>query len=311
MELLSILPIVMGIFIASQTSINARLSHYTKLPLLSSTVSFFVGALFLLLINLLSHNQLNIPPSTLISIPWWAWLGGFTAAFALTSNILLFKHLGSIQATLYPIVGQIIMSLLIDQFGWFASPISKLNWIRVVGAILMIVGLVIFIDLPSSVLDQHQAVKADFIWQGIGLLAGVALAIQNAVNAKLGSSLSLPLKASLIAFCISFIVLLCINIILRIHIGWVIRTSIKQSLPNEWWIWLGGVLGSSYVALSSVLVPRLGTGQVVIVALFGQLVFSALIQQFGWFKSPVYPITRPQIIGTIVMFIGIVLIKLG
>lgn len=55
--------------------------------------------------------------------------------------------------------------------------------------------------------------------------------------------------------------------------------------------------------------PILGTGQVVILALFGQLVFSALIQQFGWFNSRVIKMSRSQGIGTVIMFVGILLIK--
>lgn len=308
MSIILILPIIMGIFIASQTAINSRLSQYTKLPLFSSTISFAIGAFFLLIICIVQKIPLNISFSIFQKAPWWAWLGGFTAAFALTSNILLFKHLGSIQATLYPVVGQIIMSLLIDQFGWFNSPVEKMNWLNIFGTILLIVGLVIFINLRASSKNNNFSF-ANLMWQVIGITAGIALAIQNAVNGKLGSVLASPLQASLFAFTISFLVLLLINLLLRVKPTKVIFNVIKTSPKSEWWIWLGGILGSSYVALSALLVPSLGTGRVVIIALFGQLVFSALIQQFGWFKSIIHRITRSQIIGTIIMFIGIILIK--
>lgn len=35
------------------------------------------------------------------------------------------------------------MGVLVDNFGWFYSPKSPLTWIRVVGAILVVVGVAI------------------------------------------------------------------------------------------------------------------------------------------------------------------------
>lgn len=314
MQVLSILPIVMGLCIASQTAINSRLTHYDHFPMLTSAVSFGVGSVFLAIITIASGKSLSFSISIIPNHPWWIWLGGFTAAFALTSNILLFKHLGSIEATLYPIVGQIFMSLFIDQFGWFNSLKQPMNLAKTAGAILLIAGLLIFINLLvfiQTMKKNNVKQKNPLPWQLLGIAAGALLAIQNAVNAKLGSILQSPVHASFISFLISFIILLIINKAQRVHFASALNQVIQQEPRSEWWIWIGGILGSSYVALSSVLVPFLGTGQVVIIALFGQLIFSALIQQFGWFKSQVIRITRPQIIGTIVMFIGILLIKFG
>lgn len=301
----------MGIFIASQTAINSRLSIHDHLPLLTSAISFAVGSLFLALLTISSKQPLFFSPIIITTNPWWIWLGGLTAAFALTVNILLFKHLGSMGATLYPIIGQIIMSLLIDQFGWFDSLQQVMNWQKVSGAGLLILGLLIFINILGVKREEGKPshLKHQFIWQVLGISGGVALAVQNAVNAKLGKALSSPLHAAFISFFISFVVLVLVNLILKVRPLTVVKQIVTHQSTSEWWIWFGGILGSSYVALSSVLVPVLGTGQVVILALFGQLVFSALIQQFGWFTSPVYRINRPQVIGTLIMFSGILLIK--
>lgn len=319
MILISILPLAMGIFIASQTAINSRLSHYTHWSLVTSMVSFAVGSVFLAILTLLSGKSLAINPILVLTNPWWIWVGGLTAAFALTINILLFDHRGSIEATLYPVVGQIIMSLVIDQFGWFDSKKELMNPGRFLGAVLLIIGLLIFINL-WALINEHKIAKSSpkksdhrgaLLWQLLGVSAGFALAIQNAVNAKLGSTLKSPPHAALVSFLISFIVLLITNLAQGRHLISILKTAKARSQTRQWWIWCGGLLGSSYVALSSVLVPYLGTGQVVIVALFGQLVFSVLIQQFGWFESPRYPVSRTQLLGSAIMFAGIALIKVA
>lgn len=312
MQLVSILPLLMGVFIASQTAINSRLTSYNHLPLLTSTISFAVGSVFLAILTLCSGQGIGIPLGVVLKAPWWSWLGGLTAAFALTCNILLFKYLGSVETTLYPVIGQIIMSLVIDQFGWLGSLRQRMTWHKGGGALLLIVGLLVFINLLGfrrTVAEAGTKKSPRFGWPVLGILAGVALAIQNAVNAKLGQAFHSPLHASLISFSVSFILLLLFNLARRVRILTAVRQTLVQQPHREWWIWLGGLLGSSYVGLSSVLVPILGTGQVVILALFGQLVFSALIQQFGWFNSRSIKINRSQAIGAVIMFIGILMIK--
>lgn len=312
MLLISMLPFFMGIFIASQTAINSRLTSYNHLPLVTSTISFAIGALFLAILTICSGQSIGISLGMIAKTPWWSWLGGLTAAFALTCNILLFKYLGSVEATLYPVIGQIITSLIIDQFGWFGSLRQEMTGNKALGAGLLILGLLIFIDLLGfhrTSAETGSKKSSRLLWQALGILAGGALAIQNAVNAELGKAFHSPLHASFVSFSISFLILLAFNLLQKVRLIKVIRQTLLSQNPREWWIWLGGLLGSSYVGLSSVLVPVLGTGQVVILALFGQLVFSALIQQFGWFKSRVIKMTRLQGMGTVLMFVGILLIK--
>lgn len=312
MQLIALLPFAMGIFIASQTAINSRLTSYNHLPLLTSTISFAIGSLFLAILTLCSGQGIGGSWGVVLSTPWWSWLGGFTAAFALTCNILLFKHLGSVETTLYPVIGQIMMSLVIDQFGWFGSLRQKMTWHKAGGVLLLIAGLLVFINLISfhrTVSELESKRSPQLGWQMLGIIAGIALAVQNAVNAQLGKAFHSPLHASFFSFTISFIVLFLVNLIHQVNFFSVIRQTLVQQDRREWWIWLGVMLGSSYVGLSSVLVPFLGTGQVVILALFGQLVFSALIQQFGWFKSRVIKMNRVQGMGAALMFVGILLIK--
>lgn len=312
MQFVSILPLAMGIFIASQTAINSRLTSHNHLPLVTSTISFATGSLFLGILTLCSGQGLGIRLGVILDTPWWSWLGGLTAAFALTCNILLFKHLGSVETTLYPVIGQIIMSLVIDQFGWFGSLQQRMTWHKGLGLVFLIAGLLIFINLVNfhrTVKEADAKLSPQLGWQLLGIFAGVDLAIQNAVNARLGQAFHSPLHAAFVSFGVSFILLLFFNLVRGAGIICAIRQTLARQSGREWWIWLGGLLGSSYVGLSSVLVPILGTGQVVILALFGQLVFSALIQQFGWFNSRVIKMSRSQGIGTVIMFVGILLIK--
>ena len=58
------------------------------------------------------------------------------------------------------------------------------------------------------------------------------------------------------------------------------------------------------------LVNQIGNGQTVVLALFGQITGSLLVQQFGLFNSIKNRIQPLQIIGLMVMIAGVFLIRL-
>ncbi|WP_312695690.1 DMT family transporter, partial [Leuconostoc pseudomesenteroides] len=74
---------------------------------------------------------------------------------------------------------------------------------------------------------------------------------------------------------------------------------------------IGGVLGAAFVFAAAYLVPQLGAGVTVTLGLFGSIVGSMAVTQFGWWRSPQRQVTRAQIFGIVVMAIGVLLIKFG
>jgi transporter family-2 protein len=306
-------PVVMGAGIASQSAINSRLKEQTHSPYVASMFSFLVGFLFLLLLTRLSQRPIGVPIKLISQQPWWLWFGGVTAAFALTTNVLLFPILGSIQTTVLPVVGQILMSLIIDQLGLFHSPKVPLNVIKLSGVIILILGMLLATKMIRRKDEFEQRVNkatSQRGWQILGVLAGALLAVQAAINGYLGAVLNSPVHGAMISFLIAFVILMVISLGTKQPILKGVTVAVHHT-HKESWIWSGGLLGSSYVFLSAWLVPKLGTGQVIIIALFGQLVFSMLIDQFGWFKANVNRISRLQIIGAIAMLLGTVMVKLA
>ncbi|ARN96698.1 DMT family transporter [Levilactobacillus brevis] len=313
MLILALIPIAMGAGIASQSAINSRLKVYTRSPYVASTVSFLVGFIFLALLTWLSGQPLGISIVVVQQNPWWIWIGGVTAAFALTTNVLLFPILGSIQTSVLPIVGQIFMSLIIDQFGLFYSPLSRLTILKGLGVVVLILGML----LATAVLRVHDAfeqktaaTQRQLGWQILGVVAGALLAIQSAINGYLGTVLHSPIHGTMISFLIAFGLLLVVSLVSHQPIRQGLSTAVKAG-KREWWIWLGGLLGSSYVLLSAWLVPILGTSQVIIIALCGQLVFSTLIDRFGWLRAVRHSVSRAQVIGLVLMLLGTILVKFG
>jgi len=302
------LAILVGIFLPVQTAVNSKLRNFVKSPYLSSMISFLIATVFLALTSLLTHSAILISPHTMALVPWWAWLGGVVGVIGLTANILLFPVLGSVQTVIMPILGQILMSLLIDNFGWFRVSPKPLNFLKIVGALVLIVGVILIVVVPTlGTSNEKNQSKSLWIWQIAGIIAGMLVASQSAINGELGVVLKSSMHAALISFAVGSIILLVV-------VGLVQRdlTDIKLAFGKgkPWWIWIGGFLGALFVFGNAYLVPLIGTGAVVVLALLGQMLSSLVVDQFGLLGATIKKIVPIQIVGIVVMFVGVALIEI-
>jgi len=312
--LLLTFPVAMGVGLAMQTAVNAKLRGFIGSPYLSSGFSFLIAWLFLLILSGVTHQPLLISGAVMTHGPGWLWLGGLFGAIALTGNVVLFQKIGSLQTTVLPIMGQIIMSVVIDQFGLFHSPTNALTLSKIIGLLLIVGGVVLSLGIfaPRDPLLKAATSKPErssqLFYQLFAVLAGMLMAMQTAINGYLGTVLQSPLHAAFISFSIGVLCLILVNLVTRARLA-NLKLALQQG-PRYWWIWFGGVIGALYVLCSSWLVPLIGTGQVVVLALFGQLVFSALVEHFGLFGSQVTRLSRAKIIGLIIMFMGVLIVKM-
>jgi transporter family-2 protein len=74
--------------------------------------------------------------------------------------------------------------------------------------------------------------------------------------------------------------------------------------------WTGGIFGAIYIAISILLVPRLGAATVIALLVAGQMTGSLVFDHFGLFGLPVHPITAPRAIGAVLLLLGAILVRL-
>lgn len=302
------LAVLIGVFLPVQTAANSKLRIFVKSPYLSSMISFFIATAFLILTSLLTHSAILISSHLMAAVPWWAWLGGVVGVIGLTANILLFPVLGSVQTVIMPILGQVLMSLLIDNFGWFNVAQKPLDLLKIVGALVLIVGVILIVVVPTLGTNNAQSQpKSLWIWQIVGVIAGMLVASQSAINGELGIALQSSMHAALISFAVGSIILLIIVGLFQRRLT-DIKLAFGQGKP--WWIWIGGFLGAFFVFGNAYLVPIIGTGAVVVLALLGQMISSLVVDQFGLLGATVKKIVPIQIVGIIVLFVGVALIDL-
>lgn len=303
-----LLGFVLGIGLPIQTAVNSRLKAAAKSPLIASFLSFTTGCIALSLLLLITRPE--VATVSIHQQPWWLWIGGFLGAVFLTGNVLLLSRLGSFQTVLMPIIGQVVMSMLLDNWGLFGSKLIPITVFRLLGAFLVLAGTLTIIFSPKT--KNKPKVKAtnqyiEWWWRLVGLITGAFSALQTAINGHLGIVFSSSLVAAAISFSAGCLVLLLVVIIKEHSILRQLKLNDFKKLP--YWAWLGGLIGAGFVLGNIIIMPQLGTGLAIMVVLTGQLVGSLLLEQFGWLNVPRRSLQKNSIIGLGVIVAGIYLIK--
>ncbi len=147
--LLAALGVLTRIVTPLQTVVNARLRGTLGTPFRASLVSFTVGLAATTIAALLLGPYPLVPESALHG-PWWMWFAGLFGVIFMTGNILLLPRLGSLQTVLMPVLGQITMGLLIDQFGWLGNPRHPMTMARAAGLVLAVLGVLLAVAAADA-----------------------------------------------------------------------------------------------------------------------------------------------------------------
>lgn len=113
---LTILAVAAGAMLPLQALVNGRLGGALGSPLWASMLQNLVGALAMGSVILMTRTA---APSggQLAATPAWAWVGGALGMIFVISALLAAPKLGATRAIAAVIVGQLVASLLLDQFG--------------------------------------------------------------------------------------------------------------------------------------------------------------------------------------------------
>lgn len=129
-----------GVGTAFQPGVNTRFAEAAGARIHGGVINFAVGLVTMLLVWLVSGT--NVPPARpLAQGPWWMWTGGVLGAFFVTTAVFLTPKLGTAGYLTAMIAGQLITSLLIDQFGLMGLKVVPVSMGKVLGAVLIFAGM--------------------------------------------------------------------------------------------------------------------------------------------------------------------------
>lgn len=310
--LLALLAFSVGFSLPVQTLANTRLTEKIGSPIAVAWATLAVAVIMLAAILAVAGFSLLPAKSDVAHLEWWVWTAGLFSIIGITGNILIFPRLGAVETALWPMIGSILGSLAIDHFGWLGSQVQQIGLARIIGGVLMMIGIVLAVAKPS-VHTHHEHNPSRIPWRIFGFLIGVATAMQIAISGYLGHELNSALQASLISSTVGLLVLTVIAGALAARSAVVAGKSFtlptRQQL-TPLWLWIGGPIGVFYVLGLTYLQPLLGTGVTMMLNVVGQITASAAIDHFGVAGTPRAPITIQQILGIVLMLGGIAAIQL-
>ena len=126
-----------------QAILNTRLGRQIGGPLMGSLMSFFVGIICLFVLNLSLNfsSVVQLKPSS--TSPWYLWLGGLFGAIFVAYITWVNQKQGMALTFSLVVSGQILISLVIDHYGLLGSTIRTITLDKIIGALLIITGLVL------------------------------------------------------------------------------------------------------------------------------------------------------------------------
>lgn len=142
-----------------------------------------------------------------------------------------------------------------------------------------------------------------FVWAA---LAGAFIPVMAVLNGKLGRSLGDPLYAVMILFGLGF----CLFSLLSFIFGKTpfALSSFQSAEPIQF---VGGLIVGFYVISATLLAPRMGVANFIMMAVASQMIFSVVIDHWGLFGAAIRPMTWVRFVGVLVLIAGVVIIQMA
>jgi transporter family-2 protein len=142
MPILVLAAIAVGLVLPLQTGINAQLRVALGHPLAAALVSFLVGTIVLAAAVMLLRVPVPVARAS-GQVNWWLWSGGVLGALYIFAAVVLAPRLGAATLIASIVAGQMLASLLLDHFGWVGFAPHPVTLPRLVGAMMVIAGVVL------------------------------------------------------------------------------------------------------------------------------------------------------------------------
>lgn len=297
-----VLSIITGGMVAVQSRINGELGLALGDGYVAALFSFSSGFLVLtvaMAANPKARAGFRIIRDDLVAgrLPWWAVTGGVGGGFLVLTQGLSAGILGVALFTVAVVTGQAFGAVVIDTRGWFGILRVRITSLRVIGAILTVVGAVVALDFSSGSLE---GVTLAFV---LPMLAGLGTGYQQAVNGRIKRLAGSAVAATFVNFAAGTMALALITAVVLPFTGG------PSALPDTWWVWTGGLVGTVFIAIQATTVGIIGvlglgvslvTGQ-----LLGSIVLDVLVPVAASGLSPA------TVIGAFITLVGSVLVSLG
>jgi transporter family-2 protein len=135
---------------------------------------------------------------------------------------------------------------------------------------------------------------------------GALIPVMAVLNSRLGAHLENPLHASVILFGVGLMACAGVSIFLSGSLPDFAKLSSVRPLQLA-----GGLIVCFYVISATLLAPKFGVGNFILVAVAAQVISSAFIDHFGLFGAAIRPVNLLRLGGILLLLIGLVITQVA
>ena len=292
--------IVSGIFVSVQSRLNGELGLHLEDGALAALISFSSG--LLILGTLLAFSPTGRAGVTRVfgdirsgSLPWWSVAGGLAGGLLVLTQGLVAGVLGVALFSIAVIAGQTLGAVVIDTRGLIGIVKIPLTTSRVVGVVLVAIGVVTTVGLWSGATDIGWAIV-------LPLVAGVGTGFQQGLNGTVKRVSGSALAATFINFAAGTAILILVTAVMSPLSGG------GGEFPTHWVLYLGGLVGTVFIAIQTITVNHIGVLGLGVSLVAGQVLGSITLDLLVP-VSP-HPITAITVVGAVVTLVGSIVVTL-
>lgn len=135
--------VAVGAGLTVQIGMNATVGRVAGSPLWGAIANFAIGLVLLVASAVAVGARYN--PGSASQVPVWAWFGGALGAAYVASVTVLGPRLGGLALLGLVLAGQLIAALVVDQYGVLGYPRIPITPVRLLGAVLLVVGTLLIV----------------------------------------------------------------------------------------------------------------------------------------------------------------------
>jgi transporter family-2 protein len=144
----------------------------------------------------------------------------------------------------------------------------------------------------------------DLFWLSMAAAAGGCIALQASANGSLRGNLGSPYFAAFFSICGTILTATAFMLLTRPQ-----PPSLAAVRSAPWWNWIGGPLGALIVLAGAAVIPKVGAAAFIAAVVGGQLALSLVLDHFGWMDLQAQPITPGRLLGAVMVFVGVLLVR--
>lgn len=133
--------VLSGCLSAVVGAILASLGQVIGSAIQATTVLFAIATAVMIIFCCVNGSVIRVGKAFTTNAPWWVWMGGVLGAIIVYANAWLIPLIGVSVFMMALLIGQLLLSLLMERNGWLGAPKKHISWIQLSGILIMLAGI--------------------------------------------------------------------------------------------------------------------------------------------------------------------------